>query len=202
MPAPLKFCPRCSLTLTTKEDGGRERLACPDEGCGFIHFGDFSIGVGAVVFDGDRALLVQRGWEPNRGHWQIPGGYAEADENITESVEREVLEESGITAKLRDAVGFRHAIGGGIGGPSTNIYIVFRLDAEPGEPAFDDDEIIGAGFFSLDEMANMDHVQGLSRWAIELALRAPPGSGLRPVDGPGGGRAGWTLFGLEPDELL
>ena len=198
--AELNFCPRCGLTLTTKEDGGRERIACPDDGCGFIDYGNFSIGAGAVVFDGDRALLVQRGQEPNRGHWQIPGGYAEVDEDIAESIEREVLEEAGITAKVRDAVGFRHAIGGGIGGPSTNIYIVFRLDAEPGEPAFDDDEIIGAGYFTLDEMANMEHVQSLSRWAIELAMRAPAGSGLtKAMEGPGVGRPGWTLFALDPD---
>ena len=108
-------------------------------------------------------------------------------------------EEAGITAKVRDAVGFRHAIGGGIGGPSTNIYLVFRLDAEPGEPAFDNDEIIGAGYFSLDEMANMEDVQSLSRWAIELAMRTPADSGLTvAMEGPGVGRPGWTLFALDP----
>ncbi len=200
----MNFCPRCGLTLTSREDGGRERQSCPDvEGCGFIHFGDFSIGVGAVVFSGDKALLVQRGQNPNRGAWQIPGGYAEADEDIALSIEREVLEEAGVTAKIRDAIGFRHAIGGGIGGPSTNIYIVFRLDAEPGETSFDNDEIIGAGYFSLDEMANMERVQSLSSWAIDLAMRTPRDAGLGvAMEGPGADRPGWTMFGLRPEDTL
>ena len=147
---------------------------------------------------GARALLVQRGWEPNRGHWQIPGGYVEHDEGIVESVEREVLEEARITATVRDAIGFRHAIAGGIGGPSTNLYVVFRLDAEPGEPSFDDDEIIGAGFFSLEEMAKTERAQGLSQWAIQLALDTPAGAGLH-VDSETStvpSRPGWALFGL------
>ena len=198
--AAMKYCPRCARELTTKHDGGRDRLACPNESCGFIDFGDFSIGVGAVALRGEAALLVQRGWEPGRGAWQIPGGYAEHDEGLVESVEREVLEEAGITARVRDAIGFRHSIGGSIGGPSTNIYIVFRLDSEPGEPSFDNDQATGAGFFSLDAMANMERAQGLSRWAIQLALDTPEGSGMRvDVHTPAvSTRPGWVLFGLQP----
>jgi ADP-ribose pyrophosphatase YjhB (NUDIX family) len=197
----MNFCPRCAKELTTRHDGGRDRLACPDrEGCGFIHFGDFSIGCAGVVVRDDRALLVQRGWEPFAGSWQLPGGYVEQDEAIGEAVEREVLEESGITATARDAIAFRHSIGGSIGGPSTNIYIVFRLDYVAGEPAFDNDEITGAGFFTLDEMANMEAVQGLSTWAINKALTSRANAGLHAESqGPGAGRPGWSLFGLQPD---
>jgi ADP-ribose pyrophosphatase YjhB (NUDIX family) len=193
-----KFCPRCSLTLTTKHDGGRERPACPDDGCGFIHFGDFSIGCSGVVMRDGKALLVQRGQQPFAGSWQIPGGYAEHDEPLSLAVEREVLEEAGVEARVRDVIAFRHSLGGSLGGPSTNIYVVFRLDEFGGEPTCDGDEIRAAGFFSLDEMSRMESVQGLSRWAIEKALAMPPDHGLRPEhDGPGAGRPGWQLFGLQ-----
>lgn len=190
------YCPRCSMTLTSRLDGGRERAACPDSGCGYIHYGDFSIGCAGVVIREDKALLVQRGWNPFAGSWQIPGGYAEHDEPLALAVEREVLEEAGIEARVRDVIAFRHSLGGGIGGPTTNIYVVFRLDLIRGEPVFDGDEIANAGFFSLEEMARMDAVQGLSKWAIEKALRAESSHGLRPEEGPMSGRAGWQLFGL------
>ena len=71
----------------TRTDGGRPRPACPAEGCGFHHYGDFSIGVGAVVLRGDRVLLIERR-TPNRTFWQTPGGYVEIDEEIHTAVER------------------------------------------------------------------------------------------------------------------
>lgn len=197
------FCPRCGTTLTTKLDGGRDRPACPDESCGFIDFGNFSIGCAAVVMRDGKALLVQRGQDPGRGSWQIPGGYVEHDEDIVQAVEREVLEEAGIEAKVRDAIGFRHSIGGSIGGPSTNVYIVFRLDQFGGEVRYDNDEIIGAGFFSLDEMANMERVQNLSIWAIQKAMQTEPDSGFHPeISTPSMSRPGWSLFGLRSNDGL
>ena len=194
----MRFCPRCARELTVRIEGGRERLACPDQECGFVHFGDFSIGVGAVVLREGKALLVQRGWPPNRGAWQIPGGYVEHDEEITHSVEREVLEEAGVEATVRDLIGFRHSVGAG--GPSTNIYLVFRLAAGTGEPRFDNDEIIGAGFFTIEELGRMERVQGLSTWAIRLALHLPESSGLHADVGSEwmAGRPGYRLFGLRP----
>jgi ADP-ribose pyrophosphatase YjhB (NUDIX family) len=198
----MRYCPNCTQTLITKEDGGRDRLACPDEGCGFVHFGNFSIGCAGVVIRDGKALLVQRGWQPFAGAWQIPGGYVEHDEAILEGVEREVMEESGITAKAKDVIAFRHSIGGSIGGPSTNMYVVFRLDYLDGEPKWDNDEITGAGFYSLDEMSQMEAVQGLSRWAIEKALRSETISGLMAESGAGAmpSRPGWQLFGLIPPD--
>ena len=191
------FCPRCATALTSKLDGGRERPSCPSGSCTFIHYGDFSIGCAGVVIREGKALLVQRGWQPFAGSWQLPGGYAEHDESLALAVEREVLEESGIEAKVRDVIAFRHSIGGSVGGPSTNIYVVFRLESVGGEPTWDGDEIRAAGFYSLEEMSGMEAVQGLSRWAIEKALATDAMHGLLPDStGPGADRPGWQLFGL------
>ena len=141
------YCPRCGTGLVSKFDGGRERPACPIEACGFIHFGYSSIGCGAVVMRDGKALLIQRGINPRRGDWQLPGGYVEADEEIVDAVEREVLEEAGIIARVTDVVGLRHSVAGSIGGPSANVYVVFRLEVVSGEPRYDGEETIGAGYF-------------------------------------------------------
>jgi ADP-ribose pyrophosphatase YjhB (NUDIX family) len=198
----MNYCPQCSTALTIKHDGGRERPACPDQTCGFIHFGNFSIGCAGVVLRNEsgilKALLVQRGQNPFSGTWQIPGGYAEHDEMLSLAVEREVEEESGIVARVNDMMAFRHSLAGASGGPSTNVYMIFRLDYVEGEPRFDGDEIADAGFFSLNEIAEMEGVQGLSKWGIEQALATTPGAGLS-VGGEDvrDGRPGWQLFGLE-----
>ena len=204
LPENIKYCPRCANSLVWKMDGGRDRPACPTSGCKFIFFGESSIGCAGVVLRDNKALLVQRGWEPFSGTWQLPGGYVEQDEVITEGVAREVMEEAGVEAKVNRAVAFRHSLGGTAGGASANVYIVFALDYLSGEPVWDGDEIANAGFFSLDEMAQMEGVQGLSRWAIELTLNSNNSQGLRIQQGGSmPTRAGWSLFGIDmPDPDL
>lgn len=54
------------------------------------------VGVGVVVFKDDEVLLVQRGQEPNKGSWSIPGGKQELGEMLVETAHREVREETGI----------------------------------------------------------------------------------------------------------
>lgn len=192
----MNYCPRCGAKLGSKVDGGRERPACASLECGFVHFGQFSIGCGGVVIQDNKALLVQRGINPNRGAWQIPGGYVESDEEIVPAVEREMLEEAGVVARVSDVIGVRHATGA----PTANIYVVFRLDLVSGEPKFDGVETIGAGYFGLDEIERMDGVQGFSKWSIKRALAIPPGSGLTLEVGEINiGRPGWSLFGVGAD---
>ena len=58
------------------------------------------VGVGAVVLDGDRVLLVRRGAPPSEGKWSIPGGLVELGERLDEAVVREVEEESGLRVRL------------------------------------------------------------------------------------------------------
>lgn len=192
----MKFCPRCGQDLISRPEGGRDRLACPGPECRFVHFGDFSIGVGGVVIRDGKVLLIRRGHEPGRGWWQLPGGYAESDEPITTAIEREVLEEAGVRAKVVEVLGFRHSVGGNgsIGGTSTNVYIFFRLEPDLDcEPFCDEDEITGAAFFAPEELLQNERVQNLTKWAVETALAGGRGLQLleRPVDP---NRPPWMLF--------
>ncbi len=54
------------------------------------------VGVGAVIVHEGRVLLVQRGTEPARGRWSIPGGLIEVGEPLSLAVVREVREETGL----------------------------------------------------------------------------------------------------------
>ena len=57
-------------------------------------------GVGAVVLDGDRVLLVRRGEQPSQGRWSIPGGLVHLGERLEDAVLREVEEECGLRIRL------------------------------------------------------------------------------------------------------
>ena len=58
------------------------------------------VGVGAVVLDEDRVLLVRRGQEPQKGLWSIPGGGLELGETLEEGARREAREETGLDVRI------------------------------------------------------------------------------------------------------
>ncbi|HYP08669.1 MAG TPA: NUDIX hydrolase [Bryobacteraceae bacterium] len=57
------------------------------------------LGVGALVFEGDRILLAERGREPLKGYWSLPGGVLETGETLEDGIRREVLEETGLVVE-------------------------------------------------------------------------------------------------------
>jgi ADP-ribose pyrophosphatase YjhB (NUDIX family) len=62
------------------------------------------VGVGGVVIENGRALLVRRGSEPLLGHWSIPGGILELGESLQEGVARELLEETGLQVRVLEMI--------------------------------------------------------------------------------------------------
>jgi ADP-ribose pyrophosphatase YjhB (NUDIX family) len=54
------------------------------------------VGVGGVVIDRDRVLLIRRGSEPMKGEWSLPGGLLELGEELAAGVRRELREETGL----------------------------------------------------------------------------------------------------------
>ena len=54
------------------------------------------LGVGALIFEGAQILLVERGKEPLKGYWSLPGGILETGETLKDGTRREVFEETGL----------------------------------------------------------------------------------------------------------
>jgi len=63
------------------------------------------IGVGAIIIDEGRVVLVKRGHEPLKGEWSIPGGVLEVGEMLREAAIREVREETGLNVETLDLLG-------------------------------------------------------------------------------------------------
>src|SRR5437879_12705995 len=62
------------------------------------------VGVGGVVIDHDRALLVRRAREPALGEWTIPGGLLEVGETLSAEVERELRKETGLIVRVVELI--------------------------------------------------------------------------------------------------
>jgi len=58
------------------------------------------VGVGAVILDGSRVVLVRRASEPLAGQWSLPGGAVEAGETLGACVVREMREETGLDVEV------------------------------------------------------------------------------------------------------
>ncbi|MDP4125706.1 MAG: NUDIX hydrolase [Bacillota bacterium] len=145
---PYNFCPVCGNPLITLVIDKLPRRTCPK--CSYVHWGDFSLGVGGVLWHEGKVLLVQRGHNPGKGMWTIPGGYVDQGEPIGTAVVREIQEETGIIAKplsliaLRDRPGEKH-----------DAYIIFLMQLLGGSLQAQPEEVSNLGFFTLEECQNL-----------------------------------------------
>jgi 8-oxo-dGTP diphosphatase len=62
------------------------------------------VGVGGVVIEQGRALLIRRGGEPLKGQWSIPGGTLETGETLEEGTRREMEEETGLRVRVVELI--------------------------------------------------------------------------------------------------
>ena len=94
------------------------------------------VGVGAIIIEGDRVVLVKRGHEPLQGEWSIPGGVLEVGETLRQAVVREALEETGLAVEPSDLLGVYDRILRDTAGRTLYHYVLIdfmcrRLDGEP-----------------------------------------------------------------------
>jgi len=60
------------------------------------------VGVGAVILQEGKLILVKRRAEPGKGRWSIPGGTVHLGEKVRDATIREAREESGLEVEIVD----------------------------------------------------------------------------------------------------
>lgn len=122
---PSHFCAACGAPLDA-------RRACTR--CGRTAYVNSKPCAGAILARGTDVLLSRRAREPHLGAWDLPGGFLDAGEHPEEGVLREILEETGLRARIRGLV----HVGIGAYGEDFTLNLVYALEAD-GEPIASDD---------------------------------------------------------------
>ncbi|MBB5519098.1 NUDIX hydrolase [Amphiplicatus metriothermophilus] len=100
------------------------------------------VGVGAVVFRGEKVLLIRRAKPPLAGAWSIPGGALDYGETLHEAVRREVREETGVEIRILDLIDVFEALpreGGEEAARRHMLLVDFVAEWRAGEPVPGDD---------------------------------------------------------------
>jgi ADP-ribose pyrophosphatase YjhB (NUDIX family) len=95
-----RHCPRCSVDL----GGDEHRVECPE--CGFVAYANPVPTATAVCVDEQgRVLLGRRALEPDKGLWDLPGGFVDEGEHPLDALRRELREETGLEIEPREFLG-------------------------------------------------------------------------------------------------
>jgi 8-oxo-dGTP diphosphatase len=145
-----KFCPRCRSALAA--DG--TALRCGE--CGLVVYPNPAVAACALVERDGRLLLVRRAGDPERGKWDLPGGFVDEGELPEDAVRRELREETALEIELGPFFGVWTDWYGDAADAAYNVILVWRATAagEP-EPA---DDVSEARWFARDELPAADEL--------------------------------------------
>ncbi len=137
-----RFCPACAAKVEVED--GRAKCAA----CGFVRYANSAPTANALCTDElGRVLLGRRAVEPDKGLWDIPGGFLEEGEHPLDGIRRELREETGLEVEPGELFGMwmqPHA-------ERTVLCILWLATVLGGVQAAADD-IVELGWFAPDEL--------------------------------------------------
>lgn len=92
------YCPSCASTHFTFPDN--RRFLCED--CGFTYYHNIAAAVALVFTFEDKVLFTVRNVDPDKGKWDLPGGFIDPNETAEEAACREIREELGLNLQASD----------------------------------------------------------------------------------------------------
>ena len=162
-----KFCPRCGSELGPA--GNDSGAHC--DNCGKTWYHNAAPTAGCVIVRDDKALVTKRARDPEKGRYDIPGGFLDADEDPITGLKREVNEELGMSIEvtyddLVQAVPHKY---GDDGDYTLAIGFVARDATGDPVPADDVEDVL---WVTADELDGLDFAWEHDRDLVRKALNA------------------------------
>ena len=130
------------------------------------------VAVGAVILHGDRVLLIQRGQEPLKGEWSLPGGVVELGETLEAALVREVREETSLDVMAGQVVEVLDSIRRDAAGRAEYHYIIIdyacRLRSDAAAVAAHGTDAADTRWVAIDELEPL----GVTAAAIAVIRKA------------------------------
>lgn len=118
-------------------------------------------------------LLVRRGREPGKGFWAFPGGRVEDGETVEEAAQRELKEETGLTAQVLAVHGIVELAGTRDGRPVLYRLTVFTAESVEGD-VLPGDDADAVGWFPLGDLESLPTTVSTIEVAQALAALSRP----------------------------
>lgn len=100
----INYCPVCRTFLMEKNIGGKIRLSCSADSCGYIYWDSPTpVVAGIVEYNGTVILARNKSWHPKM--FGLITGFLEKEESPETGILREVKEELGLDGKTVNLVG-------------------------------------------------------------------------------------------------
>jgi ADP-ribose pyrophosphatase YjhB (NUDIX family) len=129
------------------------------------------VGVGALIFQRGQILMAQRGKEPLKGWWTLPGGALETGELLDHAVRREVLEETGlIVDPVQVFEIFERIIRDDAGKAEYHYVLIDYVCRVKGGEARAGDDVARVEWMRLEELSGLQITEG-TLGVIERAFR-------------------------------
>ncbi len=108
------------------------------------------VGVGVLVWKGDKIALIKRTGASGAGTWSPPGGHIEFGESVLDAARRETMEEIGVEIDSLEILGFTEDISAEYGTHYMTVWV--RSNWASGELKAEDVEFTKSGYFSMDSI--------------------------------------------------
>lgn len=141
----MRYCPNCRKPLEKYFLSERDRLACPDLQCGFVHWNNPIPVVAAIVEHDDHIVLVRNvGWPEN--WYGLVTGFLESGEMPEQGVLREVEEEIGLKGTIQSYVGMYEFY------RQNQLLITYHVTVDSNEVTFPKHEIAGYKWVHVEQI--------------------------------------------------
>jgi len=121
-----------------------------------------------LISRNNSVLLIQRGSEPFKDKWALPGGFIEMDESLETSCHRELEEETGVKVDKLTQFKAYGTVGRDPRGRTISVVFYSFIDEEAAVQAGDD--AANARWFQLNELPELafDHDQIMEEFKKEI----------------------------------